>query len=131
MKPWRGKAVRSGCTRNNIRVYRNLGLAVQLLVLVLCSTVAFAANVSITSTIDGGGLRATSANYTMDNSVGGIGGISSAAPDTARNGYIGQLYEVASMVITAAPSSVSELSNAQLSASATLDDTTARRRAAL
>ena len=41
----------------------------------LCS--AFAATVSSPSSIDSGGLHTSSANYTMDNSVGGIGGISS------------------------------------------------------
>jgi hypothetical protein len=101
---------------------KNLKLAV-VVVSAICST-AFAATVSSPSSIDDGGLRTSSANYTMDGSVGGIGGISSAAPDTAKNGYIGQLYEVVSMVVTVAPSSVSELSNAQLSASAVLDDTT-------
>jgi len=88
----------------------------------LCST-AFAANVS-TSTIDGGGLRTSSANYTMDNSVGGIGGISSAAADTAKNGYIGQLTEVVSVVVTAQPNSVGVASTSQLSGTATLDDNT-------
>jgi hypothetical protein len=101
-----------------------LGVTVLVVVsLVLCRA-TFAASVSSPSTIDGGGKRTTSANYTMDASVGGIGGISSASADTAKNGYIGQLYEVTSLVVTVVPSSVSELSNAQLSASATLDDTT-------
>src|ERR1035437_10997786 len=81
----------------------NLKLAV-LVMGALCPP-AFAATVSIPSSIDDGGLRTSSANYTMDGSVGGIGGISSAAPDTAKNGYIGQLYEVASMLVTVAPGS--------------------------
>ena len=78
------------------------------------------------STVDGGGQRTLSANYTMDGSIESIGGISAAlAPATTmRHGYIGQLYEVIGVDITAIPNPVSELSNAQLSATATLDDTT-------
>jgi len=100
----------------------HLGVTV-VAVAAFCCT-AFATSIVTTSSIDGGGLRATSANYTMDGSVGGIDGISSVSADTARNGYIGQLYEVVSLVVTALPDPVSEFSNAQLSATATLDDAT-------
>jgi hypothetical protein len=89
----------------------------------LCST-AFAASVLKTSSIDGGGVRTTSANYTMDNCIGGIGGISSSAADTAKDGYIGQLTEVVSIVVTAEPNSVGVASTTQLSGTATLDDST-------
>ncbi len=77
-----------------------------------------------TDTLDTGGQHATSAHYTMDDSVGGIDGISgNAVPvETAKNGYIGQLYEVVSLVVTAAPSPVSDSATAQLSGTATLDD---------
>jgi hypothetical protein len=77
-------------------------------------------------TVDAGGLRTTSASYTMDDSVDGIGGISTAVtpPETLKHGYIGQLYEVTSLVVIAIPAPVSELSNSQLNAIATLDDTT-------
>jgi len=85
---------------------------------------AFASTVITTSSIDGGGLHTTSANYAMDGSVGGIGGISSASADTAKNGYIGQLTEVVSMVVTAVPNSVGVGSTAFLSGIATLDDST-------
>ena len=99
----------------------SLGLTV--VVLALCST-AFAASVVTTSTIDGGGLRTTSASYTMDGSVGSIGGISSAASDTAKHGYIGQLYDVVSVSVTGTPASVNETSTSQLSGTATMDDAT-------
>ena len=85
--------------------------------------VFYARGASVTSTIDGGGQRATSANYATDNSIGGIGGISSAAADTSKNGYIGQLTEVVSMSATGTPSSVNEGATSQLSGSATMDDT--------
>ena len=90
---------------------------------VLCSSV-FAASVITTSTIDGGGQHATSANYTMDGSVGGIGGISSASADTAKDGYIGQLTEVVSVSVTSQPNAVAVSGTAQLSGIATLDDST-------
>jgi hypothetical protein len=84
---------------------------------------------TVVSTLDGGGQRATSANYTMSGSIdglGGLGGISTAVspPVTARQGYLGQLYEVTSLVVTALPAPVTEDSNSQLIATATLDDGT-------
>ncbi|MGO9243790.1 MAG: hypothetical protein ACLP0A_17985 [Verrucomicrobiia bacterium] len=88
-----------------------------------CSA-GMAQDVVTTSTIDGGGLRTTSANYTMDGSVGGIGGISSASADTAKDGYIGQLTEVVSIVVTSQPDAVAVSGTAQLSGTATLDDST-------
>jgi hypothetical protein len=79
-----------------------------------------------TDALDAGGHHTTSANYTMDDSVGDIGGSGGAVspPETARYGYIGQLYRVTSMVVTASPAPVSELGTSQLSAIATLDDGT-------
>jgi len=100
----------------------SLGLTVVVL-RALCST-AFAQTVITTSTIDGGGLHATSANYAMDGSLGGIGGVSSASADTVKDGYIGQLTEVVSIVVTAQPNSVGIGSTALLSGTATLDDST-------
>jgi len=95
-----------------------------LLALASYALTTFASSVITTSTIDGGGLRTTSANYAMDGSVGGIGGISSASADTAKNGYIGQLTEVVSVSATGTPASVNEGATSQLSGTATLDDTT-------
>jgi hypothetical protein len=90
------------------------------------TTNAFAASVITTSTIDGGGRRTSSANYTMDGSVGGIGGISTVAspPETTEAGYIGQLTEVVSLTATGTPASVNEGATSQLSGTAILDDTT-------
>jgi hypothetical protein len=95
----------------------------RILPLVLVST-TFASSTVTTSTIDGGGLRASSANYTMDNSIGGIGGISRASADTAKDGYIGQLTEVVSVTVTSEPNSVGVGGTSQLSGTATLDDST-------
>ena len=80
-----------------------------------------------TDTTDGGGRRATSASYTNDGSAGGVVGISTvAAPaETARHGYIGQLYDVTGLVLGATPStSVNETATLQLSAAQLLDDAT-------
>jgi hypothetical protein len=95
-----------------------------ILGLCFCCPVAFAASVVSESTLDGGGLHATSANYAFDNSIGGIDGISSASADTAKNGYIGQLTEVVSVTVTSQPNSVGVGNTSQLSGTATLDDST-------
>ncbi len=99
-----------------------LGLALVVLG-VLCSS-ALAASVVTTSNIDGGGLHASSANYAMDGSVGGIEGVSSASADTAKNGYIGQLTEVVSVIVTSQPDAVTVSGTAQLTGTAALDDST-------
>jgi hypothetical protein len=90
------------------------------------ASVFYARGASVTSTIDGGGQRATSANYTMDGSVGGIGGISIVAspPETLKAGYIGQLTEVVSLTATGTPATVNQGATSQLTGTATLDDTT-------
>ena len=84
-------------------------------------------NYAITAeTADRGGRRATSANYTNDGSAGGVAGISTvAAPaETAKHGYLGQLYEVTGFDLSSSPSNVSELATLQLSARQLLDDAT-------
>lgn len=77
-----------------------------------------------TDSSDAGGSRASSVAYSHDGSAGGIGGISTAAApvQTAKNGYIGQLYEVTAVQISATPTTVPEGGTRQLSATATLDD---------
>ena len=79
-----------------------------------------------TDNLDAGGQHSTSANYGMDDSLADIGGISSAVSpaETMKQGYIGQLYEVTSMVVTAIPAIVSESGNSQLGATVVLDDST-------
>ena len=80
----------------------------------------------ITDTADAGGKRANSANYTSDGSAGGITGISivAAPAETAKHGYIGQLYEVAGLVLNAAPLTINEGGTLQLAAFQLLDDST-------
>ena len=102
------------------------------LLLALAATAAQAgprtsANYTVaTDTADAGGKRATSANYTNDGSVGGIAGLSTvAAPaETAKSGYIGQLFDVTGLTLTAATLNVNETATDQLAAWQTLDDAT-------
>ena len=77
-----------------------------------------------TDTTDAGGQRATSVSYTNHGSVGGIAGISTAASpaETAKAGYIGQLYEVTGLELTALSQSVNETATVQLAATQVLDD---------
>ena len=77
-----------------------------------------------TDVANAGGKRSTSAAYTNDGSVGDVTGISTvAAPaETVKSGYVGQLYEVASLQVAASPATVNEGAARQLTATATLDD---------
>ncbi len=75
---------------------------------------------------DAGGRRTTSATYANDGSVGFVTGISiAAAPaQTAKAGYIGQLYDVTGLALTSDAPEVEETKRLQLAAWQTLDDAT-------
>jgi hypothetical protein len=76
-------------------------------------------------TADAGGQRTASATYTNDGSLGGIAGISIAAPaETAKAGYLGQLTEVTALQLAATPATVNETATRQLSGAQLLDDLT-------
>src|SRR5258707_1189628 len=77
-------------------------------------------------TADAGGKHTTSASYTNDASIGGIAGISTvAAPaETAKHGYIGQLFDVTGLTLTAATLNVNEGTTDALAAWQALDDAT-------
>jgi hypothetical protein len=79
-----------------------------------------------TDTADAGGSRAASADYTHDGSLGGIVGVSTVASpvEIAKAGYIGQLYEVVGLSLSAAPENVNEGATLQLAAAQLLDDST-------
>ncbi|MCG3147274.1 MAG: hypothetical protein PCFJNLEI_00713 [Verrucomicrobiae bacterium] len=93
-----------------------------LLILMLHTLTSSAA--SSATTLDGGGQHATSASYSMDGSLGGIAGFSSTGATTNRQGYIGQLTEVASLSVTGTPAFLNEGATSQLAGLATLDDMT-------
>ena len=77
-------------------------------------------------TTDTGGRRATSASYTGGGSVGLIGGISSVASpaNTAKAGYLAQIYEVTGFTVDASPSSLPEGTARQVIGAHLLDDGT-------
>jgi len=79
-----------------------------------------------TDTTDNGGRRATSTAYTNDGSMGMVAGISTVASpaETAKSGYIGQLYDVPGLTLTAASLNVNEGATDQLGAWQTLDAAT-------
>jgi hypothetical protein len=85
------------------------------------------ANYSITAeTADAGGGTASAAAYTMNGSVGAVVGMSSSGSpaETAQAGYIGELYEVTALEITATATTVNVKQTLQLGATGSLDDGT-------
>ena len=75
---------------------------------------------------DCAGARLGSRDYVVDGSMGGIGGLSTAAaPATqAKQGYAAQLYDLVGLSVSATPASVAENANRQLEASVLCDDAT-------
>jgi len=79
-----------------------------------------------TDSTDAGGKRSTSTSYTNDGSAGGITGVSIVASpaETAKAGYLGQLYDVTGLVVNAGgATTVNETGTIQLAAWRLLDDT--------
>ena len=81
-----------------------------------------------TDTADGGGARATSAAYTNVGTVGTVAGVSAipVSGGLAKAGYVGQLLETTSVVVSATPSTVNETGTSQLAATQFFDDGTLR-----
>ena len=85
------------------------------------------ANYSITTEVaDSGGARATSAAYSNIGSSGGVTGVSTvAAPmEVAKQGYIGQIFEIVGFSVSAPQNFVNEGTTLQLSGGQLLDDAT-------
>lgn len=103
-----------------------------LFLLTALVTNAFAAAQSSTNytvladVMDAGGLHSTSASYSNDGSVGGFGGLvtASASQETARVGYVGQLYEVTAFTLAAASTNLNEATSMPLDTVQFLDDGT-------
>ena len=78
----------------------------------------------ITDSANAGGKWSGSAAYTNDGTMGDVAGVSTvAAPsETAKSGYIGQLYEVTGLTLTSASPNVNESATVQLGAWQALDD---------
>ena len=77
-----------------------------------------------TDSTDAAGGHASSSSYGSDASLGGITGISTATSpaETAKSGYIGQLYQVTGLQLTATPTTINESGTRQLGAAQVLDD---------
>ena len=77
-----------------------------------------------TDSTDAAGAHATSSSYSSDASLGGITGIATATSpaQTAKSGYIGQLYQVTGLQLIAAPTTINESGTRQLAAAQVLDD---------
>lgn len=76
--------------------------------------------------LDAGGRRVASANYTVDATLGGVLGVANSAAPVAqhnRQGYVAQLFEPQSVTV-AGPLTVAEGTTALYSASVLLDDGT-------
>ncbi len=85
------------------------------------------ANYSITTEVaDSGGASASSAAYSNLGSSGGVTGISTVASpaEVAKQGYVGQLYEVVGLNVTAPQTFVNEGTTLQLGVAQLLDDAT-------
>jgi len=104
-----------------------LGCAVMLIPVAASAAARASANYSIPAdTTDGGGRRATTAAYSNDGSIGGIGGLSTAAApaQTAKHGYPAQLIDVTNIVLSANPTNLNEGSTRQIAARLGYDDGT-------
>ncbi len=78
----------------------------------------------VADTVASAGQRSTSDNYTADQSLADFGSAGTSAGSTLLQGYTGQLYDPASLTLTATPPAVSELAASQLSAVSMNDDGT-------
>ena len=78
----------------------------------------------VTESFDAGGGKSASALYSTDASIGTVTGIATAAVPAvaAKNGYIGQLFEVTGLTLTAVALNVNEGTTDQLGAWLALDD---------
>lgn len=77
-------------------------------------------------TLDGGGSRATSASYTVDGSIGGVGGAVSTAATLylTRQGYAGQLTDPVGLALGPESATIAETGTRQLLATTVNDDDT-------
>ena len=106
----------------NALAHDSLSLIGAVIVLV-CSSSSIAANV--VSTLNSGGGRSSSVKYTLDTSIGTLGGVSAGGPvRSIGGGFPSQLTEVTNLVAKASPSSVNEDGTSQLNGVASFDDAT-------
>jgi hypothetical protein len=94
-----------------------------LCALTFCAPTVFAAEL-VTACIDSGGGRGSGGDIVNDGCVGGVGGVSAAGANVARQGFPGQLTEAVSVSVAGTPAQVSETGATQLGGAALMDDDT-------
>ncbi len=77
-----------------------------------------------TSVLDAGGGRVAGGAIVIDASLGDVSGIGVDDPVVLKAGYIGQLFDLAGLSVTANPTNVAEQATRQLAAAARYDDDT-------
>lgn len=88
------------------------------------TTILFAVTVNSHADFNAGSGRAVSGQITNDACISSIGGITEGPDTENKSGFIGQIYDVSELLITATPSNVSSGGFSTLSFSALLDDST-------
>ncbi len=122
-------------TRGRFKSEHRFKMKVKLLPVVIAAMMVLPADAAprntasysiVAETADGGGGKTISASYSNDGSIGGVGGTGTVTSpvEIAKHGYIGQLYDVTGVVLSASPATVNETGTRQLKASAALDDGT-------
>ena len=96
------------------------------LALILLGTPSFVFAAGTASVLDSGGKRMVSASYSMDGSLGSLGGTSIAASPhvVVRHGFAGQLCDLQNVAISAPTTAINEASTNQLGVQAILDEST-------
>jgi|GEM_PF-1283184 len=88
------------------------------------TAILFAVALNSKADFAAGGGKSTSGHITNDASISSIGGISQGAGTEIKSGFVGQIYDVSGLLITATPSIVPSGGASKLSPSAILDDST-------
>jgi hypothetical protein len=79
---------------------------------------------SVVRTLDGGGGRSTAGAYVNDGSLNTFATIADNSSSTNRSGFVGQLTETVSLVLTGTPARVNETATTQLSGVGIMSDET-------
>jgi len=75
-------------------------------------------------TVNSAGTTATSAHFTASGHAGTVAATTTSAGEVSKSGFLGQIYDVTGLTLTAAQNSVAENGTRQLNPMLTLDDAT-------
>ncbi len=101
-----------------------------IIILALCSSQTMAqtrssAHYSISAdTVNAAGTQSTSAHYSATSSAGNIAAVATSNGEVSKSGYLGQLYDLTGLALTATAANVNENGTRQLAPMLTLDDAT-------